>query len=132
MTVMNKYIISFSILISANVLALNPNDFVYKDALSIECKEGSPMQEDLMYCVSKYYLTSDKALNTTYKNRMNKLSSSKKIALKNSQRKWLNIRNKNCDEAYKQEMEGREAPINYLFCYAEQNEKRTIFLKNYR
>ena len=62
---MNKYIISFSILISANVLALNPNDFVYKDALSIECKEGSPMQEDLMYCVSKYYLTSDKALNTT-------------------------------------------------------------------
>ena len=132
MTAMNKYIISFSILISANVSALNPDDFVYKNALSVECKEGSPMQEDLMYCVSSYYLTSDHTLNTTYKTKMNNLSPLKKVALKNSQRKWLNTRNKDCDAAYEEEIGGREAPINYLFCYAEQNEKRTLFLKNYR
>ena len=79
---MNKYIISFSIIISANVLAVNPDDFVYKNALTVECKEGSLMQEDLMYCVSRYYLTSDHALNTTYKTQMNNLSSLKKLALK--------------------------------------------------
>lgn len=129
--VMNKYILSFSALISVNVLAITPDDFVYKNALSVECKEGSPMQEDLMYCVSRYYLTSDLALNTIYKTKINNLASSKKIVLTNSQRKWLNRRNKDCDEIYKEEIGGREAPINYLFCYAEQNEKRTLFLKNY-
>lgn len=129
---MNKYIFSFSALISINVLAMTPDDFLYKDALSVECKVGSPMQEDLMYCVSRLYLESDHSLNITYKNSMKTLNSSKKSELKNNQKKWLSKRNKECDEAYKEEMEGREAPINYLFCYAEKNEKRTTFLKNYR
>lgn len=60
--------------------------FCIEILLKIECKEGSPMQEDLMYCVSKDYLESDRTLNINYKEKIKSLNTVKKQQLLISQR----------------------------------------------
>ena len=132
MIVINKFLFCHILFISFNACAVIPEDFLYKDALKIECKEGSPMQEDLMYCVSKDYLESDRTLNINYKEKIKSLNTVKKQQLLISQRIWLKNRKGKCTSEYEEEKGGREAPIYLIDCYAQENYKQINFLKNYK
>nr|WP_302052325.1 MULTISPECIES: lysozyme inhibitor LprI family protein [unclassified Acinetobacter] len=90
------------------------------------------MQEDLMYCVSRSYLESDKKLNIEYKKRMKILKGIKKERLLVSQRLWLKNRKNKCASEYTAAEGGREAPIYLIDCYAQENYKRVKFIKNYK
>ncbi|TCM60277.1 uncharacterized protein YecT (DUF1311 family) [Acinetobacter calcoaceticus] len=129
---MNKLFPILLIVLSSKLYANSPTDFLYKNVLNVECKEGSPLQDDLMYCLSRYYLESDAELNKTYNNKINSLSHTKIKKLRESQRSWLKNKNIDCSDAYEAEKDGREAPINYLFCHAEANDKRVLFLEHYK
>jgi len=129
--VINK-LLSLILLISLSANAVVPEDFLYKDALKVKCKEGSPMQEDLMYCVSRDYLESDKLLNIIYKDKIKSMNMIKKKELLISQRAWLKNRKNKCTSEYKEAEEGREAPIYLIDCYAQENHKRIKFLGNYK
>lgn len=131
MIVINK-LLSLILLISLSANAVVPEDFLYKDALKVKCKEGSPMQEDLMYCVSRDYLESDKLLNIIYKDKIKSMNMIKKKELLISQRAWLKNRKNKCTSEYKEAEEGREAPIYLIDCYAQENHKRIKFLGNYK
>jgi uncharacterized protein YecT (DUF1311 family) len=128
----SKLFILNILFISLNSYAVSPEDFLYQDALKIQCKEGSPMQEDLMYCVSRSYLESDKKLNIEYRKRMKILKGIKKEKLLASQRLWLKNRKNKCNSEYAAAEEGREAPIYLIDCYAQENYQRVRFIKNYK
>ncbi|MFD1438835.1 DUF1311 domain-containing protein [Acinetobacter sp. ANC 4282] len=132
MIAINKFLFCLILLISLNAHAVIPEDFLYKDALKVKCKEGSPMQEDLMYCVSKDYLESDKFLNIKYKDKIKLMNKVKKKELLVSQRVWLKNRKNKCTAEYKEAEGGREAPIYLIDCYAQENHKRIKFLENYK
>ncbi|MDM1263809.1 MULTISPECIES: lysozyme inhibitor LprI family protein [Acinetobacter] len=132
MNVISKLFILTLLFISLNSYAVTPEDFLYPDALEVECKDGSPMQEDLIYCVSKSYLDSDKKLNIEYKKRMKLLKGTKKEKLLESQRLWLKNRKYKCTCEYSAAEGGREAPIYLIDCYARENYKRVKFLENYQ
>ncbi|MCT8089369.1 DUF1311 domain-containing protein [Acinetobacter sp. ANC 4216] len=132
MIVINKFLFCLILLVSLNAYAVIPEDFLYKDALKVKCKEGSPMQEDLMYCVSRDYLESDKILNINYKEKIKLMNKVKKKELLISQRVWLENRKNKCTAEYKEAEGGREAPIYLIDCYAQENHKRMKFLKNYK
>ena len=115
---------------TSNVLAnISPQDFIYSDALNITCKEGSPLQEDIMYCVSKEYLLSDKALNEIYQEKVKNLGFLNRFKLKLEQRNWSNMKKENCNDVYSDMGGGREAPIEFLSCYSEENRNRIKFLE---
>ena len=132
MIVINKFLFCLILLISLNSHAVIPEDFLYKDALKFKCKEGSPMQEDLMYCVSRDYLESDRFLNIKYKDKIKLMNKVKKKELLVSQRVWLKNRKNKCTAEYKEAEGGREAPIYLIDCYAQENHKRIKFLENYK
>ncbi|WP_411684556.1 lysozyme inhibitor LprI family protein [Acinetobacter indicus] len=132
MNVISKLFILNLLFISLNSYAVTPEDFLYPDALEVECKDGSPMQEDLMYCVSRSYLDSDKKLNIEYKKRMKLLKGTEKEKLLESQRLWLKNRKYKCICEYSAAEGGREAPIYLIDCYARENYKRVKFLENYQ
>ncbi|MFC6167528.1 lysozyme inhibitor LprI family protein [Acinetobacter terrestris] len=132
MIVINKFLFFLILLVSLNTYAVIPEDFLYKDALKVKCKKGSPMQDDLMYCVSRDYLESDKLLNVEYKDKLKSMNMIKKKKILISQRAWLKNRKNKCTSEYKEAEEGREAPIYLIDCYAQENHKRIKFLENYK
>jgi len=130
--VINKFSFCFILLVSLNAYAVIPEDFLYKDALKVKCEEGSPMQDDLMYCISRDYLESDEFLNIIYKDKIKLINRIKKKELLISQRTWLKNRKNKCTAEYKEAEGGREAPIYLIDCYAQENHKRIKFLENYK
>ena len=132
MIAINKFSFCFILLVSLNAHAVIPEDFLYKDALKVKCKEGSPMQEDLMYCISRDYLESDEFLNIIYKDKIKLINRVKKKELLISQKAWLKNRKNKCTAEYKEAEGGREAPIYLIDCYAQENHKRIKFLENYK
>lgn len=132
MIVINKFSFCFILLVSLNAYAVIPEDFLYKDALKVKCEEGSPMQDDLMYCISRDYLESDEFLNIIYKDKIKLINRIKKKELLISQRTWLKNRKNKCTAEYKEAEGGREAPIYLIDCYAQENHKRIKFLENYK
>lgn len=132
MIVINKFSFCFILSVSLNAHAVIPEDFLYKDALKVKCEEGSPMQDDLMYCISRDYLESDESLNIIYKDKIKLINRIKKKELLISQRAWLKNRKNKCTAEYKEAEGGREAPIYLIDCYAQENHKRIKFLENYK
>lgn len=129
MTAINKIIIILLGFIFTHIsFAVIPKDFLYSDALNVPCKVGSPIQEDLMYCVSRDYIESDEKLNTNYQNSLKKLNPIKKRKLKLEQKKWYKLKNRKCNNVYKNMNGGREAPIEFLSCHSEENTKRIQIL----
>ena len=53
---------------------------------------------DNMYCVTKVYQESDKALNAEYKKQVAKLDTAGKAALKTEQLAWMQERNTSCSK----------------------------------
>lgn len=129
---MYKFSTLIFLFLSISSYAVIPEDFLYKNSLNVVCKVGSPLQEDLIHCVSRAYLESDQKLNTEYKNKMRILDENRKSNLLKSQRIWLKSRKTKCDFEYKNAEGGREAEIYIIDCYAQENTKRINFLSSYK
>lgn len=59
-----------------------------------------------------------------------KLKVIKKRKLNLEQKKWYKLKERKCNNVYENMSGGREAPIEFLSCHAEENTKRSQILNN--
>lgn len=96
-------------------------------AQSVEC--SSPIQQDLVACLSQRYDQADGQLNADYQALLAELDSNQSDQLRRTQRRWIEFRDEACELAYEDVSPGREAPIDRLVCLEEKSLLRTHLLK---
>jgi uncharacterized protein YecT (DUF1311 family) len=74
----------------------------------------------------------ERQLNRAYKQRMAKLGARQRTALRSDERRWIKLREKDCNAVYESHAGGSMAPLVYGTCMINTAIARTIWLEKYR
>jgi uncharacterized protein YecT (DUF1311 family) len=83
-------------------------------------------------CISAEHDVQDGRLNQAYKMVMQRLSASKKIKLRNSEKLWISQRDKDCKEERDSYEGGSMASLVWGTCMINATIKRTMWLEKYK
>lgn len=100
------------------------------------CMAGGQAADGVTYamveCSGAELDRQDARLNQAYKMVMDRLPRRRKTALRTSQRRWIAMRDADCQKAYDDAGGGSASGLERLGCLTSETIRRTIFLERYR
>lgn len=97
------------------------------DPINSPCFSGSELQDDLLICVTKYYLNSIEDLNKNFEIAIKQKNNNIKDYIINRQKYWDKVKFKSCNDIL--EEDGRERNIDYISCIAQEVKDRNNLIE---
>lgn len=97
------------------------------DPINNPCFSGSILQDDLLICVTKYYINNVDNLNKNYEIAIKQKNNNIKDYIINSQNHWDKIKFSSCNDILGED--GQERNIDYISCIAQEVKDRSELIE---